>query len=260
LAFKYYPENPEDIQVTIAVEIAESTVVLHPWEVCLITWAVPKGEQPVISLDLRDVKIQEDPPITARYFAFQEQDQTQIQLVLYYFTTSLFEIDDATQTKQVKISFIAYFDDPQDLIAMEGKLLTFAEKTVDYWEPLRKWNIVTTVISQNSLPLATIATVGIVVLLPFSWIEKRKRFGANALTYQKLHPHKQQIVDAVRKTENAKLATLANIIETYQKEANQTIDEADFLENLVELEELGIIRTEITNTQDEPIYIWKAQF
>ena len=87
----------------------------------------------------------------------------------------------------------------------------------------------------------------------------RKRFGANALTYQKLHPQKQRIVDAIRETENTNKATLKNIIETYQKKVNQTVDKDDFLENLVELEELGIIRNEITSKQDEPIYTWKAQ-
>ena len=121
LAYAYYPENPGDLEVNVALELAESTIVLHYWEVCLITWAVPKGDQPVISLDLRDIRLQEDPPIIARYFAFQEQEkQDQIQLVLYYFTTALCEIDNTTQTKQVKISFIAYFDDPKDLNMMEN--------------------------------------------------------------------------------------------------------------------------------------------
>jgi exosortase len=260
LAFKYYPENPDDLEVAVAVEIAESTVVLHLWEVCLITWAIPKGEQPVTSLDLRDVKIQEDPPIMARYFAFKEQDQTQIQLVLYYFTSSLFEIDNTTQTKQVKISFITYFDNPQELSAMEDKLLTFAENTVEYWEPLRKWNIVTTAISQNILPLATILVGSLTALLPFSLIQKRKRSKANASIYQKLHPHKQQIVDAVRETEKHNLATLKNIAETYQKMMTQKVDKDELLKNLAELEKLGVIKTKIVSKQDEPIYTWKTQF
>ena len=171
LAYAYYPENPGDLEVNVALELAESTIVLHYWEVCLITWAVPKGDQPVISLDLRDIRLQEDPPIIARYFAFQEQEkQDQIQLVLYYFTTALCEIDNTTQTKQVKISFIAYFDDPKDLNMMENQLLSFAQITVNYWEPLRKWNTITMTISRNILPLAATATVTLIALLPFSWI------------------------------------------------------------------------------------------
>ena len=260
LAYKYYPENPEDLEVTVAVEIAESTVVLHLWEVCLITWAVPKGEQPVTSLDIRDIKIQEDPPITARYFAFIEQDQTRIQLVLYYFTTSIFEIENTTQTKQVKISFITYFYDTQDLNAKEEELLTFAENTVQYWEPIRKWNTVTTAISQNILPLAIIATVGLIALVPFTWIKTKKRFKANSLIYNKLHPQKQQIIDAVRETEKDNLATLENVTKTYQKKTTKEVNKNKFLRNLAELEELGLIRTKIVSKQDEPLYTLKTQF
>lgn len=260
LAFKYYPENPEDMDVTVGVEIAESTVVLHFWEVCLITWAVPKGEQPVTSLDLRDIKIQEDPPITARYFAFREQDQTQIQLVLYYFTTSLFEIDDTTQKKQVKISFITYFDDPQDLDTMEDELLTFAENTVNYWEPLREWNIITTVISKNVLPLAIVAVASLIALLPLSWIQRRKKFRTNGSIYLKLHSHKQQIINAVRETERTKPATLNNISETYQRMVDRTVNRDELLRDLTELEKLGVVDTRIICEQDEPIYTWNTRF
>jgi exosortase len=260
LAFAYYPEKQGDIEVNVALEVAESTVVLHMWEVCLITWAIPKGDQPVTALDLRDVRIQEDPPIIARYFAFQEQGQTQIQLVLYYFTTALFEIDNTTQRKQVKLSFITYFDNPEDLAMMESKLLPFAQKAVNYWEPLRKWNVVTTAISKSSLPLAIVTSAILVALVPFSWIQKKRRFRANASIYQKLHPDKQQILDAVQETERKSLATLENVAETYKKMTTQPINKDELLRNLAELEELGLIRNKIIGTQDKPIYIWETQF
>jgi hypothetical protein len=260
LAFAYYPEKQGDIEVNVALEVAESTVVLHMWEVCLITWAIPKGDQPVTELDLRDVRIQEDPPIIARYFAFQEQGQTQIQLVLYYFTTALFEIDNTTQRKQVKLSFITYFDDPEDLAMMESKLLPFAQKAVNYWEPLRKWNVVTTAISKSSLPLAIVTSAILVALVPFSWIQMKRRFRANASIYQKLHPDKQQILDTVQETERKSLATLENVAETYKKMTTQPVNKDELLRNLAELEELGLIRNKIIGTQDKPIYIWETQF
>jgi exosortase len=260
LAFAYYPEKQDDIKVNVALEVAESTVVLHLWEVCLITWAIPKGDQPVTALDLRDVKIQEDPPIIARYFAFQEQDQTQIQLVLYYFTTALFEIDNTTVRKHVKLSFITYFDDPEDLTMMEDKLLPFAEKTVSYWEPLRKWNVVATAISKSSLPLAAVTSAILIALVPFSWIQLKKRFKANASIYQKLHLYKQQILDAVRETERKSLATLENVAEIYEKTITQPVNKDELLKNLAELEELGVIRKRIISKQDEPVYTWKLQF
>jgi exosortase/archaeosortase family protein len=260
LAFTYYPEKPGDSKVDVALEIAESTVALHNWEVCLITWAIPKGDQPVTSLDLRDIRIQEDPPIIARYFAFQEQGQNQIQLVLYYFTTALFEIDNTTQKKQAKLSFITYFDNPEDLSIMEEKLLPFAENTAEYWEPLRKWNTVTTAISQSSLPLATLASAFALALVPFSWVQIRRRFKENASIYQKLHLQKQQIVDAIQETEEANLATLENITQTYQKKLPQPVNKDELLKDLADLEELGVIKNTIINKLDEPVYTWRTQF
>jgi hypothetical protein len=260
LAFQYYPENTGNIKVDVAVEIAESTIVLHYWEVCLITWAIPKGEQAVTSLDLRDIKIQEDPPIIARYFAFQEQDKPQIQLVLYYFTTALFEIDNTTQKKQVKLSFITYFDNPEDLNIIENKLLPFAENTVNYWEPLRKWNAITIVMMQSIFPLAIFAASFLIALLPYTWIQKRRQFKANASTYKKLHSHNQQILNAVQETGKNNLSTLENIAETYQKMIAKTIHKDELLNKLVELKKLGVIRNIIISEQDEPVYIWKTQF
>ena len=260
LAFAYFPEESGDFAVDVAVEVAESTVVLHLWEVCLTTWAIPKGDQPVTEIDLRDIRIQEDPPIIARYFAFQEQDKTQIQLVLYYFTTALFEIEDTVQKKQVKLSFITYFDDPEDLNKNEERLLPFAENTVNYWESLRKWNAVTWAILGNIIPLATISTAILIALIPFSWIHIRRRFKANALIYHKLHPYNQQILDVVRETEKKNIATLENIAKTYKKTVTQPINKDELLKKLVELEELGIVQNKIMSKQDEPVYTWKAQF
>lgn len=260
LAFVYYPQMSDDPEVSVAVEVAESTIPLHNWEICLITWAIPKGEQPVTSLDLRDIRIQNDPPIIGRYFAFEEQNQPQIQLVLYYFTSALFEIDNATQMKQVKLSFITYFDNPNDLSIMEEKLLSFAKTTVSYWEPLRKWNIITTAISQNALPMTVIAIAGLIGLLPLSWIQNRRRSITNASIYQKLHPQKQQIIDVIRESEKNNIPTFRSIIEDYRRKMDQTVDKDELLKNLVELEELGVLRRKIINDQDAPVYAWEMQF
>jgi hypothetical protein len=158
------------------------------------------------------------------------------------------------------LSFITYFDDPEDLTMMEDKLLPFAEKTVSYWEPLRKWNVVATAISKSSLPLAAVTSAILIALVPFSWIQLKKRFKANASIYQKLHLYKQQILDAVRETERKSLATLENVAEIYEKTITQPVNKDELLKNLAELEELGVIRKRIISKQDEPVYTWKLQF
>jgi len=260
LTFAYYPEKPDDIEVTVLLEVAETSIALHPWEICLVHTPIEQGYQPVAQLDLRDVRVQENPLIVARYFAFKEQNQELNELVLYYFTTALFQIDNTTKNRQVKISFITYYSDPNSLNAMEQELLPFAQKTVNYWEPLRKWNAVTMAISQSVLLLASIAIAVLIALVPLSWFETRRRLRTNASVYDKLHPHKQRIVDAVQETGKTNLATLENTAKTYQQAKAQPVDNDELLKNLIELEEIGILRSKIVNEQDEPVYTWKTQF
>ena len=259
LAFKYYPENAGDIEVDVALEVAESSISLHPWEICLVHMPVSQGYEPVSQLDLRDVKIQEDPPIIARYFAFEEPGKPQIQLVLYYFTTAVFEIDNATQRKLVKLSFITFLDNPEDLNAIEDELFPFAENTVNYWEPLNKVNLITMAISYSILPLAIITASFLIALIPFSWIKKRRRFKENTSIYLKLHPQKQQIIEAIQQTEKTNKATFENISGILQKQRPQTLQKNELLKDLAELEELGLLRAKIENEQDEPVCTWKTQ-
>jgi exosortase len=258
LAFAYYPENPSGFEVDVLLEVAETWIALHPWEDCLVEWPLLQGREPVTQLDLRDVRLQEDPPIIARYFAFNQQNQ--IQLVLYYFTTAIFEINNATQQRYVKLSFVTFFNDPNDLQLMENRLLPFAEETVALWEPLRNWNSITMIISNASLPLATSAIVILIGLFPFSWIRLRRHLKTNTSIYHKLHVNYQQIIDAVEKTGKKNLSTLDNIALTYQNMTNQPVNEDELLKTMVELERKGLLRNKIISKQDEPVYIWEVRF
>jgi exosortase len=258
LAFAYYPENSSGFEVAVLLEVAEASIALHPWEVCLVEWPLTHGGTPVTQFDLRDVSIQEDPPIIARYFAFKEQNQ--IQLVLYYFTTAIFEIENATKLEYVKLSFVTSFNDPNDLQPMENRLLPFAEKTVALWEPLRKWNSITMIISHASLPLATSAVVILIGLFPFSWIRLRRHLKTNTSIYRKLHVNYQRIIDAVKETGRKNLSTLDNIALTYQDMTNQPVNKDELLKTMVELERIGLLRNKIISKQDEPVYTWEVQF
>ena len=115
-------------------------------------------------------------------------------------------------------------------------------------------------ISYSILPIAILASVVLIVLLPFSWIQKRKSFRENAVIFQKLHPHKQQIIEAIQQAERKTTATFENIIGNLKKRKSQAIGEDELLKNLAELEELGLIQTKIVNKQDDPVFVWKTQF
>lgn len=79
----------------------------------------------VKQLDLKDIQIQQNPSIIARYFAFQWVKTNQTEVVPYWYETSRFLTNDTAQQKLVKISLITYPETPQNITEAEN-LLPFA--------------------------------------------------------------------------------------------------------------------------------------
>jgi len=138
--------------VFVALKLRRRLKSLHAWEGCLVTWPRTQGYQlTVTQLSLRDITIYENPPIIARFFAFQHKSNNQTQLVLYWFESVVLNISNSIQQKHVKISLIAYPGSSEDLPAMENQLLYLASEIAGYWDPIKVWSTITILLSQNSL-------------------------------------------------------------------------------------------------------------
>lgn len=89
LIYAYHPSNGTASTVWIALQISSSVASEHRWETCLISFPLSQGEQSSVKqVDLRDVQIQSNPPLTARYFAFEYKNTNQTQVVLYWYETA----------------------------------------------------------------------------------------------------------------------------------------------------------------------------
>ena len=107
LVYAYGSTEPNKPTIWVAVELAQTTGPLHRWETCLINYPISQGLQPkVTQLDLTDIQTQANPPIVGRYFAFQYRSTNQTQVVLYWYETATFNVNNQTQQKQVKISLV----------------------------------------------------------------------------------------------------------------------------------------------------------
>jgi len=85
LTYSYLPADKSGMTIWVTTEVAKTRSSLHSWEGCLITWPLSQGHQPrVTQLDLRDILILRNPPVTARYFAFQDMKSNIMQVVLYW--------------------------------------------------------------------------------------------------------------------------------------------------------------------------------
>jgi len=260
LVYAYSPTDASKEMVWVAIQVAQSQSSEHGWKVCLQTWPISQGYQPsVTQLDLRDVQTQANPPITARYFAFQYHSTNQTQVVLYWYETSTFTANGTSQQKSVQISLITYPQSPQEVTTAEDQLLPFATAINNYWEPIKTWTPIALSLSQQSLPLAAATSIPIPIIALLYLLRKRNERKANSRAYTKLSQPAKDIIDIVSETEKKTALTLDKIADTYQKTTNQTISKDQLMQKLAELEKIGIIKSHIKNKQDEPTLTWKTQ-
>jgi len=258
LAYIYQPSDKTKETIWVTIEIGSATAMLHNWEFCLISWQISQERSALVTqLDLRDIKIHQNPPILARYFAFQWIETNQTQQVLYWFETARFMENGATQQKNIKISLITYPDTPQDIKAED--LQPFATAIVNHWEPITTWTPIALSLSQNGANLAAIAILLMAFLIVPYTIEKRKERKANTNAYQKVSEPIKQIIDTVLETQKTTAPTLSAIAATYKNRTGKTIEKEELFSRILEAEKTDIIKSYIANKQDEPIQIWKAQ-
>jgi exosortase len=263
LIYLYNPLDSTKYPIFIGIEIASAQSSLHKWEVCLITSPQTHGYQPsVTQLDLRDIQIFQNPPITARYFAFQYIKYNNTEVVLYWYETSSFTMNNTAQQRTVKISIVVYPKSQQEVPAIEEQLLPVAKEIVNYWTPMKTWSLVALILSQYGDKLTIVASSLLAIPVIFATYEKRKEGGKNSIFYQKLSLTDRQMIDkmidTVQLTKKTNTPTLWNIYLEYQKTMNNNIEKEEMLNTLVDAEKTGLVSGQIVNWQDEPIQVWKA--
>jgi exosortase len=259
LVYAYYPSDKTNDPLWVGIEIGSATSLLHNWERCLISWQIEHDRPALVTqLDLKDIQIQQNPPIIARYFAFQWVKTNQTQEVLYWYETAKFMTNSTTEQKNIKISLINYPDTPQNIKEAEN-LLPFATAIVEHWQPIQTWTQTALLLSQNGAYLITLTTLLLAFLIAFYVFEKIKQRKANANAYQKLSKPNKQIIDIIRETQKTTTPTLSAIATTYKNKTEKTIEKEELFHRILEIEKTGVIRSYIANNQDEPMHAWKVQ-
>ena len=219
-----------------------------------------KGDQLTVNqLDLRDIQIQDNPPMTAQYFAFQYKDSNQTQVVLYWYETATFETNSTAQTKSVMISLIMYPSSPQSVSEAEAQELPIANAINNYWQPIKTWSIIALSISQNGFALSTGAIAILVFLILYVVYLNRKEKLALLNLYRKLPSQDQLIMKAVTNAKNMHNPTTQAITLEFQKLSQTPTSESWIAQKLNEAENVGLIKRTLTNEDDNPALAWKNQ-
>ncbi len=259
LVYAYQPVDRTRETIWVTVEIGSSTSLIHRWEVCLISARISHG-RPVLAteLALEDIQIQQNPPIIARYFAFQWVKTNETEAILYWYQTSeFFENDTTPQQRRVKISLIAYPATPQDIAEAENLLVPIATAIAQHWEPIKTWSQIALILSQNGAYFVAITTGLLAMVTVLYALKARQQKKSNTKAYQKLSQPAKQILDVVRETQETTVPTLHAIAATYTCRTGETIEKEKVLDRLSEAEKTGIVKNRIVSKEDEPTQIWR---
>lgn len=262
LIYVYGSLNGTKPTVWVTLEIATTQSILHGWETCLITFPISKGDSPsVTQFDLRDIQTQENPPIIARYFAFQYPDTNQTEVVLYWYATAKFDINGTTQLKQVKMSLVAYIASSENVSQTENELLPIATAINEYWQPIGTWSAIALIISQNGLLLSIATTALLVALILYRIFLNRQEKLLLQRLYDKLSAQDQLLIKTVNNAAKQGNSTTLNITNQFQKLTETSNSETETWVNvkLQEVEAAGLIEKNIANKNDIPTINWKSR-
>jgi exosortase/archaeosortase family protein len=259
LVYSYTP-NDTVSTVWVAIQIAPSVTSEHRWETCLVNYPLSQGDTATVNqLDLRDIQIQANPPISARYFAFQYKDTNSTQVVLYWYETATFDTNGTAETKSVMISLIMYPTSPQNFTDAESQELPVASAINNYWAPIQAWSAIALAISQNGLALTAGATTILALLILYALYLDRKEKLSLLTLYRKLPAQDQLLIKAVTNGQKQGTPTTQAIGLEYQKISQTPTSEAWITQKLNEAENAGTIKKVLINKDDTPALTWKSQ-
>ena len=261
LIYQYSPQTQSTQSIWVGLEIGPTKRCLHRWEFCLITWPQTRGWEVGISrLDLRDIHLLDNPPLSARYFAFQRKGSNYTEVILYWYTRSIFRTEEGFQQKWSKISVIEYTNNPQEYSAIEDELLPVAMAVANHWKPIITWSFLALAIAENGPTLITITVALLLTTLVFAiYFEMKKQRLARHIYAQISDREERQILKAVKALKN-ELAKEVKIASKYREISAKHIKIEELRKKLVEAKEVGLIEREIININDEPYITWKLNF
>jgi len=254
LVYAYIPAEKTKETVYVAIEVAATKSSLHRWEACLITWPQTHGYQPkVTQLDLRDIQILQNPPITARYFAFQYTKTNQTQVVLYWYETSTFKTNNTSQQKNVKISLIAYPRSPEEISDIEDQLLPIAKTVANHWQPIKTWTQIALTIAQNGHAFTAATAILLVALLILHTLESQKERKLTLKLYNKLSTQEKNILKAVSQASQEGKPITSAMITRFNFPKDRSI-----MEIIKDAEKFRLIKRCVKSQEDEPKLSWKT--
>jgi exosortase len=257
LVYAYIPLNASGPTIYVDVGVADSLTNLHNWEVCYVTHLTSQGLAPLVSvLDNRDIQLLENPPLIARYFAF-ESTNNYTQISLYWYEKALFNTGLTVEQKFVRITLIILAADSVSYLNFEEQLLTFAQSIASHWEPLKEQSLFSISITLQQLLLVG-ATLFIGIAGTGEYMRKWKKNKETLRMFEKFGQSDGKLLfQTVQKVDSQNRATTQNIAIALEKVTGKNVDLGELTSMLEHLQENGLIEKNIVCVNNEPQLVWK---
>jgi exosortase len=261
ITYCYNPTNSSLKPVWVVLEIATSSISMHAWETCLINYPLSEGNQPSAkNLDLREVQVTSNPPITARLFAFQWSSFNVTQVVMYWHETLMFASNSSAEQKNMQISLSVYPSSADNIQDIEQQLQAVARPISTFWEPIKEWTPVAILLSQYANILAAVTLISLASAISAFYYFKIKGTPSGKIAYSKTSEQDKKVIAALQETQKRRVSSTINSIqESYQTLNNPQISETDLISRLQGLSHVGLIRHKIISVNDVPIVCWEAE-
>jgi len=256
------PRNESFAYIFVSVDISTGR---HTWESSLITY----NTQSVTVLDTRDVRIREDPNLTAKLLVYQWPQSNLTEIVLYWFERVPFKINSVWDTRNIEISLWSrsydlarsgLISNETDFAGVENWYTIISQSIADYWQPIRVSSQIAYVLAQNQKVLLVAIGVSLTVAVTLCVLERRRKRKLNAIAYEKLSAPNRKIIDILHHTEATAKPTLSAISAEYSNITGKNINNEKLLSTLSQAEKIGLVNRSVVSVDDEPVQIWKIQF
>jgi exosortase/archaeosortase family protein len=259
LFFRYYNES-KSRSIWVGIEIGETKTCLHPWEVCLVEYPDYLGQRDkVISLNLKDVHLIENPPISGRYFSYKDLRSNRTEVVLYWYSKSLYKFNDEYFSMWNKISVIGNTYNISEYREIEQDLFPIAVEVINYWEPIKEWSWITLVMAKNApiyiaflfIPIMLILFYEIYLILINNYI---------ILKYIKQLELDDKIIFDIISNNKNNVLTKELIMDKYYEKTKIVIKDEELKIKLFNASDSGIISKRLSNKNNRPYYTWKINY
>ncbi|MGI0023644.1 MAG: hypothetical protein ACREA4_00690, partial [Nitrososphaera sp.] len=247
---------------------------LHTWEGSLLVYPSKFGRPQATIIDIGWVDIDEDKK--ARFFAYKKPGSPFNEAVLYWNDKRELRFSTGIESRIVQIILWANMDQLARIGAIESNidtdktkelLLSLARPIVAHWNEISISSIsartVDAIITRRPyIPLGI--TVVVAALFSLAILSRDSSlYRSNKRLYEQVQVGEEKmILEALVDTRKAgkRRVTGETIVETHPDLTSTASTAPRFIDMLVQIRNIGLIKDRILSDNDEPLLVWKPNF